>query len=281
VSLRHKLFLLLALIALVPLAVLAGLEFRASLNVADQLAAQNRAALVADITQLLARNVQTNSMYLNEQANIVELSLQLQVAADERQFREPPPDVPLYFAAQFDGAPAKWPPHTSLPRLGDAPGTMPVSDAVGSLMAPKSVNPTAAHANFARLSGTFDTLRGLARDHPGLFLAQFTALETGERDNFPGHGGYPATYDSRKRSWYRGAKTSGKRKWTPNFSASTKQLTFIASMPVHEPNGRFASVAAIEIPIVDVLRNLDRSTQRRRRPAPHRSGKLRMKSRRF
>jgi sigma-B regulation protein RsbU (phosphoserine phosphatase) len=262
VSLRQKLFLLLASIALLPLAVLAGLEFRANLNVAGRLAEQNRAALVADITQLLARNVQANSTYLNEQANIVELSLQLQVAADERQFSEPPPDGPLYFAAQFDGVPAKWPPHTNLTRLGGAPGTIPVSATVGSVMAPKSVNPAAARDNFERLSGTFDTLRGLARDHPGLFLAQFTALETGERDNFPGHGGYPATYDSRKRSWYRAAKASGKRKWTPNFSASTKQLTFIASMPVHEPGGRFAGVAAIEIPIVDVLRNLDRSTQR-------------------
>jgi sigma-B regulation protein RsbU (phosphoserine phosphatase) len=274
VSLRQKLFLLLASIALVPLAVLAGLEFRASLNVAAQLAAQNRVALVADITQLLARDVQANSMFLNEQAEIVELSLQLQAAADERQFSEPPPDVPLYFAAQFDGVPAHWPPDTRLTRLGDAPGRMPVSSAVGSVMVPHSVDQARAHDNFERLSGTFGTLRTLAQDHPGLFLAQFTALETGERDNFPGHGGYPAEYDSRKRSWYRAVKATGKLTWTPNFSASTKQLTFIAAMPVHEPDGRFAGVAAIEIPIVDVLRSLDQSTQRQEKAGASSLGRV-------
>jgi len=274
VSLRQKLFLLLALIALVPMAVLAGLEFRASLNVAAQLSAQNRAAVVSDITQLLARNVQANSTFLNEQAQIVELSLQLQAAADERQFRQPPPDVPLYFAEQFDGAPAHWPPQTTLTRLGDAAGTMPVSAAVGSVMVPSSVNRAAAHDNFERLAGTFATLRVLARDHPGLFLAQFTALRTGERDNFPGHGGYPATYDSRKRSWYRRSQASAKIEWTPNFSASTKQLTFIASMPVHQPDGTFAGVAAIEIPIVDVLRSLDRSTQRQEKAGASSLGRI-------
>jgi sigma-B regulation protein RsbU (phosphoserine phosphatase) len=274
VSLRQKLFLLLALIALVPLAVLAGLEFRASLNVADQLAAQNRNAMVEDITQLLARNVQANSRFLNQQADIVELSLQLQAAVVDRALSEPPPGVPLYFAAQFDGPPAHWPPQTTLARLGAAPQRMAVSTAVASVMLPHGVPLAGKHDNLARLMSTTGTLRKLALDHPGLFLAQFTALETGERDNFPGHGNYPAGYDSRKRSWYRAVKKSNQREWTPNFSASTKQLTFIAARPVHHPDGAFAGVAAIEIPIVDVLSSLDRTTQRQERAGASSLGRV-------
>ncbi len=265
-SLRRKLFLLLAVIALVPPAVLAGLEFRASLHVADQLSAQNRGAVVEDITQLLARNVQANSTFLNQEADVVDLALQVQAAAVERELGAPPPQTRLYFAADFDGPRARWPPGTTLARLGEAPRLMPVSTAVGSVMLPSGVNPAGAHDRLERLAGTFGTLRELAREHPGLFLAQFTALDTGERDNFPGHGNYPSGYDSRRRLWYREAKAAGKRIWSPPlFSASTKQLTFIAAMPVHEPGGRFAGVAAIEIPIVDVLRRLDRSTQRQER----------------
>ncbi len=156
-SLRQKLFLLLALIALVPLAVLAGLGVRASQNLALRLSTQSRDALVGDITQLLARNVQANSRYLNSQADIVELSLQLQVAAVERELRSAPPDLPLYFAARFDGPRTQWPPHTSLTRLDDAPLRMAVSTSVGSVMVPHGVDPLKAHGNLERLAGTMDT----------------------------------------------------------------------------------------------------------------------------
>ena len=88
----------------------------------------------------LARNVLANSTYLNGQAAVVELSLQLQAAAVERALSLPPPHVPLYFAERFDGPPAQWPPQTTLVRLGEAPQPMPVSAAVGSVMVPHGVN---------------------------------------------------------------------------------------------------------------------------------------------
>ncbi|HEV8020169.1 MAG TPA: SpoIIE family protein phosphatase, partial [Candidatus Lustribacter sp.] len=274
-TLRQKLFLLLVSIALVPLAVLAGLGFRSSQNVAARLAAENQNAVVADITQLLARNVQANSSYLNGEAAIVELSLQLQAAAVERALGEPAPHVPLYFAERFDGPRTQWPPQTSLVRLGEAPQPMAVSASVGSVMVPRGVDRVAAHDNLERLASIDGTLRALDRENPGLFLAQFTALASGERNNFPGHGNYPPGYDSRQRSWYSAAHASDRRLWTPPlFSASTKQLTFIAAMPVHGPDGRFAGVSAVEIPIVDVLRKLDRSVQRQERAGATSIGRL-------
>jgi sigma-B regulation protein RsbU (phosphoserine phosphatase) len=258
VSLRQKLFFLLAVIALVPLAALGVLDFRASQSLANQLAVQNSNQLVSEITAVLERKVQGNADYLNQQAELIGLALQLQAAAVERRLSEPPPNVPLYFAEQFDGPRNAWPPQTASARLGGAQQSIPVSYAVGSVALPQGVDRAAVRDDLERLAGTIGTLRSIADENPGLFFSQFTALEDGASNDFPGRGNYPRGYDPRQRSWYLGAKTSGKRVWSPPiYSASTKQLTFVTSMPVRYADGRFAGVSAIETAIPDLLRNLD------------------------
>jgi sigma-B regulation protein RsbU (phosphoserine phosphatase) len=248
---------LLAAIAIVPLAALAALEFRASQILADKVTTQSTAALAGDITEILARTVAANSVQLNELANVVELSLQLQAAAVERALGEPPPRVPVYPAAAFDGPRSGWPPATVPERIGST--LLPMSLAVASVSVPRGVDADAVSGDEERLAGVTGTLRDLALSHPRLYLSQFTALADGPRENFPGHGNFPADYDSRLRPWYVDAETRGRRIWSPPiYSAWSGQLTFVAAMPVRDPHGRFAGVSAIEVAIVDLLGRLDR-----------------------
>jgi sigma-B regulation protein RsbU (phosphoserine phosphatase) len=261
VSLRRKLLVLLAVVALVPLAILAALEFRASQLLADKVATQSEAALAGDITEILARTVATNSVYLNEQADVVELSLQLQAAAVERALGEPAPRAPVFGAERFDGPASGWPPGTALEQTG--PDRTAVSGSVASVQFAPGANRAAASDEVRRVGRTLGTVRALARSYPGLFLSQFTALEDGARVDFPGHGNFPAGYDSRHSPWYVAAKAAGRRIWSPPiYSAWSRQLAFVAAMPVHGPNGKFAGVAAVEVAIVDLLRKLDRRALR-------------------
>jgi sigma-B regulation protein RsbU (phosphoserine phosphatase) len=260
VSLRRKLLVLFAAIALVPLAILAALELRASQILADKVAAQSESAIAGDITEILARTVQANSVYLNEQADVVELALQLQAAADERALGAPASRAPRYAATAFDGTKAGWPPGTALEQVG--PKRVAVSTAVASLQFAPGAD-RGASDDVDRLSATLPIVRTLARDHPGLFLAQFTALENGAREDFPGHGNFPAGYDSRKSPWYVAAKAAGRRIWSPPiYSAWSGQLAFVAAMPIHAPDGTVTGVAASEVAIVDLLRHLDQRALR-------------------
>ena len=167
VSLRRKLFALLAAVALVSLGALAALDYYSGLKLADREALARRDSLLADLKQLLGSSVDANAQYLNQQANIVSLALEVQAAAVERELDRPPPDVPLYFAGRFDGPRAGWPPQTALERLGGAPDAIPASYAVGSVLVPDGIDAAAVRPDLLRLAATFPVLRRSRRSIPG------------------------------------------------------------------------------------------------------------------
>ncbi len=254
-NLRQKLLVLLAAVALLPLAVLAVLEFTGTRAFADRLDAANRADVESDLSRILAREVAANARRLDQDAQIAGLALRLQAGAVERALERPAPARRLYFASAFDGPERDWPPGTAVVHLSGAADAFPASFAVGSVLVPPGVSPESVRGDLQRLDATIPLLRDLRREYGDVVFLQFTALENGARDDFPGHGNYPPNYDSRRRNWYVTVKREQRRIWTPPlFSASTKQLTFITAMPVYGPQHRFAGVSAVEIPFLFLLR---------------------------
>jgi len=80
--------------------------------------------------------------------------------------------------------------------------------------------------------------------------------------SYPGHGGYPAGYDPRRRPWYLRAKKRGALTWgEPIVDTTTGQLTFTVSAPFFKSDGTFAGVAAIDVLIPNVLLKSQISSQ--------------------
>ncbi len=105
----------------------------------------------------------------------------------------------------------------------------------------------------ARLSTMTGIYRDLYNRNPDAITILYTGMESGLHSCYPGHGGYPATYDPRKREWYQRAKKAGRLTWTVMPSVSTRKVELTASMAVHRPDGSFAGVTAMDVTLASVL----------------------------
>jgi sigma-B regulation protein RsbU (phosphoserine phosphatase) len=91
---------------------------------------------------------------------------------------------------------------------------------------------------------------------------QYVSLESGVHAAYPGHGGYPSTYNPQASPWYILAKEKGELAWsTPHIDVSTRQVIMTASMPVRHSDGSFAGVAAIDVLLSEVLQIHELSSQ--------------------
>lgn len=262
-KLRPKLFLLLAAVALGALAVLATLDFRAAQAFANREVAVRRAGVARDLTQILIRSVDADAQVLNGLADTVAVALAAQAADVEHRLDGPAPSLPLYFPERFDGPRAGWPPGAVLTRYAGYPVRIPVSTEEAVVLVPHGIDAAAVRPDLERLAATVPAMRALYREHPGLIFGELTALENGARISYPGHGRWPASYDSRKRSFYTTAKAAGKRVWTPPlFAVTGRTLALFVAQPVHGADGRIAGVAAIDVDVLDVLQQLERGTLR-------------------
>jgi sigma-B regulation protein RsbU (phosphoserine phosphatase) len=107
--------------------------------------------------------------------------------------------------------------------------------------------------DMARLSTMPQVYRRVYKSNPEIMYWQYTSLESGFHTSYPGHGGYPDDYDPRKREWYIGAKTTGDLEWYLMPDVSTRTVTLCAAMPVRKPDGSFAGVTAIDVPLMAIL----------------------------
>ncbi len=106
------------------------------------------------------------------------------------------------------------------------------------------------------LSGMAPVYARLYKMNPPLVQWQYTALESGFHSCYPGHGGYPPDYDPRERLWYTRARQEGSLTWTLLPVVSSRAVSLTVSMPVHWPDGSFAGVTAIDVPLGSMLRDL-------------------------
>ncbi|MBN1556306.1 MAG: SpoIIE family protein phosphatase [Phycisphaerae bacterium] len=135
---------------------------------------------------------------------------------------------------------------------------IPVSFQEQVYVIPAGVNPETVREDMARLSTMPEAYAPLYKRDPSMKTWMYTALESGFHSSYPGHGGYPIDYDPRTREWYREAKnqTSLDPVWSIFPDVSTRTVTMTCSMSVFRPDGDFAGVTAIDVPLQSVLDEL-------------------------
>jgi sigma-B regulation protein RsbU (phosphoserine phosphatase) len=89
VNVREKLLVLLAAVALFPLAILAIVEFTGTRVLADRQDVANRETVERDISRILSQNVQSDAHALGQAASIADLQARVQAAAVERALGAP------------------------------------------------------------------------------------------------------------------------------------------------------------------------------------------------
>ena len=262
---QTKLFVLLLLIAVVPLIALSLRGQRATQNLGTAIADRGREAVSSEIEVQLQQTIAYSSDIMSAQQRQVELALRLQGGEAERRLSDAAPadDVPLYLDRAFDTA-ETWPPGTELAldhvrvTANREVKAVPISrlHQAFHITAPSGAGidapiPPELNADMRRLAGLDLTYRKLAESNPGLFYWQYVGLENGLHSVYPGHGGYPEGFDPRTRSWYEAAVKAGDVTWAPpQLDASTRRLLLNASMPLFDKDKKLIGVAGIDMDIL-------------------------------
>lgn len=261
---QAKLFFLLVVIAILPLVALSWRSQVATERLGMAIADRGREAVSAQVETQLTQAVSLGATILFQEQRLVELTLRAQATEVERRLsadrvREP---GPIYYSDDFADR-ASWPPGTLLSTEHVKVGAdgesqpVPILPDGQSFFLPQGVDRGAVAPDLLRLSTMAETYARLEVENEQLIYWQYTALENGVHSVFPGHGGYPRTYDPRQRAWYQLAKQANALIWAPPLiDATTGQLLLTASMPIYDADGTFAGVTAIDVQVLSVLNRL-------------------------
>lgn len=258
---QAKLFILLLLIGLIPLAALSWRSDKAMESLGRAITGAGKSAAIEDMQNQLRQAVATSSELMDSQRRQVELALRLLSRDVEHRLVADPPtgDVPLYFHTDFD-SPQTWPPGVELAidhAIASPTGELqaiPISRQHQSFLESPGIEPGAVRPLMRRLAGMDELYRRIDAGNPGLFYWQYVAMEEGVHGSFPGHGGYPAGYDPRTRDWYKSAIAATDIVWNPPLlDAATRRLLLTAALPIRDPAGAFAGVAAIDVDVLSFL----------------------------
>ena len=250
---------LLLSIALIPVIGIALIYRQSMSTLGKQQASEMKEALRQNACKRLQRIVYDYGRIVNRDQCALERAVETQATAVQtRLAKAPPPSPRILHASDYDsakGLPADMALSKKHLRF-DADGKLhPVavtySDQVYFLA--RGADKQGAADDMARLSTMPRAYRRIYDSNPSIMYWQYTSLESGLHTSWPGHGGYPEDYDPRKRQWYIGAKTTGVLDWYLLPDASTRTVTLCAAMPVTKPDGSFAGVTAIDVPLPAVL----------------------------
>ncbi|MBW2486973.1 MAG: SpoIIE family protein phosphatase [Deltaproteobacteria bacterium] len=258
-KLRWKHFLVLLAASLVPLLAVTWITHNASRRLGNTISGKARNTLTDTVRQEMvraARSYATSSFlggFASEQC-IQRLAARAELAL----VLPPPPETPLYYAADFDD-PRTAPKDMALSKnhpikfKGGVITYKHVSREHPNFLLAPGTNKADVAKDIARLTRLIATLKKLSKEYGEGLIWVYASLESGVHISYPGHGGYPADYDPRKRSWYENAKKSMALTWLTIIDATTRQLTLTVSVPFRHPDGSFAGVAAMDIKIAHAL----------------------------
>ncbi|MCP4625928.1 MAG: SpoIIE family protein phosphatase [bacterium] len=254
-KLRWKYFLVLIAASLVPLLTVTWISQNASRRLGKTISERAQNNLIETISQEMVRATRNYSDLINLGGFAAEQVLRrLAVRAELALTLPPPPDIRIYYAADFDdprSAPKDMAPSENHPirTNGSVVSYKQISrQHPNFLLAPgtRKADEALDIARFTRLSSTLKSISHQYQE--GLYWI-YASLENGIHISYPGHGGYPAGYDPRQRPWYKMAIKSNTVSWLPVVDATTGQLTLTVSMPFRRPDGSLAGVAGMDLKV--------------------------------
>ena len=250
---------LLLSIALIPMVACAVIYRQSMYRLGGRMASGMKEDFAEIARRRLQRIVVDYGRIINRDQRALVRAVETQATAVEARLAKGPPPAPrILRAPDYDSA-KNLPDDMALSkkhlRLGadgkQHPVSVTYSDQVYFLV--RGADKQASADDMSRLSTMPKVYRRVYESNPSLMYWQYTSLESGFHTSYPGHGGYPDDYDPRKREWYIGAKTTGELHWYLMPDASTRTSTLCAAMPVRKPDGSFAGVTAIDVPLIAVL----------------------------
>jgi sigma-B regulation protein RsbU (phosphoserine phosphatase) len=229
------------------------------------LAKKNRTEIVSKELQQTATDY---AKILGREKEVLELTLRIIARDAERFLSEPPKSAAkVYFAEDYDN-PAKAPrdlvtsPKHIRGTAGEGAEPMVVSFGHQVFLVRPGADWRYVATDIGRLRRLLPLHSEFESQLGDIIYWQYVSLESGVHATYPGHGGYPATYNPQTRPWYILAREKGELAWsTPYIDASTRQVIMTASMPVRHSDGSFAGVAAIDVLLSEVLQVHELSSQ--------------------
>jgi len=269
-KLKWKFFIVLLVTSLVPMVAVTFFSHRASYELGESLSAQTEQALTETVRREIVSATENYAMITGRAKSSIELALRLLISEAEKVLTRPlPKPGAIYFAEDFDN------PASAPEDIAPSPLRMKVmkdgklrpkliSNSHPNFFVPSTVDRAEIRDDIARFTELSPALKGIADEFAHTLFWIYASLESGAHISFPGHGGYPDSYDPRLRPWYTLARNAeeGHVVWGPPVAdATTNQLTFTVSGSFLKPDGSFAGVAAIDVLISNVLLTSQISSQ--------------------
>ncbi len=258
-KLRWKHFLVLLAASLVPLLAVTWITQNASRRLGKTISLKAQNTLTDTVRQEMVMAARSNSMISSLGGFASEQCIQRLAARAELALAlPPPPETRRYYAADFDD-PQSAPQDMALSEnhpiqfKGGVVSYKHISREYPNFLLAPGTKKADVAKDIARLTRLSATLKRLGHEYSDGLIWVYASLESGVHISYPGHGGYPAGYDPRKRPWYVNAKKSMAPTWITIIDATTHQLTLTVSMPFRHPDGSFAGVAAMDIKIAHAL----------------------------
>lgn len=261
-KLRQKLLVLLLCLAIIPLVFVAFYGHAKLRNMGESLSTQVADAMQERLKNELEAMIQYNARMLQQKGDLVTAWLKLLAEAAERSLAESAPaSQPAYLATDYDvgrvpGTQVRESQRHFAASVADNGKPISVSTHAQVIKLAPGIDPEQVGESVLRLSSLTDTYKSGYNRHPNLFFWIYTSLENGVHSAFPGHGGYPADYDARKRPWYRNAVDKGGIVWNSLVDATTNQALVTASRPIYYPDGRLAGVVGIDVPMQAMMNEI-------------------------
>lgn len=259
-KLRWKLFIILLVASLAPMAVVTLFSQKASKELGRSISAQTEHTLTKEVRREIVSATENYAMITGGAGTSLNFALQLLTLETEIALSLPLSQPgKVYFVEDFENgatAPddlASSPIHMKILEDGHHAAKL-VSYNHPSFFVPSSVDRAEVQDDITRLTHLSSKLKNIADKLDHHLFWVYASLESGVHISFPGHGGYPEDYDARLQPWYLQARKSGSFSWgQPLVDATTNQLILTASAPFAKPDGSFAGVAAVDVLIPNLL----------------------------
>ncbi len=258
-KIRAKMLLLSLVLSLLPMILMALVSWAAMNRIKDDVLDIAYARFEKGARQHLGSLVEDYGRVIRRDRKLVETILDIQRREVEKRLAAPPPAQPAAYQLKDYAARGAPPPgmkcdekYQILAPDGDRqPIKLSFDHQV--IFAVAGVRQDEAAGDMARLSTMSPAYRELYTADPALLKWHCTSLESGVHSSYPGHGGYPAEYDSRTREWYRRALAESGTAWTLIPDVTSRLMNLTCSMPVSGPDGEIAGVTAIDVHLEHVL----------------------------
>ncbi len=262
-SIRTKLLILCLVMAFIPLLVLSFVTLRGYERMGHKLGTGLHDALLLRTQQSMREFLDQYAVLLDQHRAGGRALVMLQAAHIENiLMREPADQFTPFTDTDFD---QKKPAISGLILESDRKQVlengqfvpMAISYDHCAFRLPAEVDIQSLKPTISRLAQLSDVYAGLYESSGKWAYWQFAAFENGLHTTYPGHGGYPAGYDPRKRSWYTQALRANGISWqAPTIDASTRRTLISVSYPIRDAAGKIVGVTGVDIPLQSALMQL-------------------------